>query len=111
MNRIPLDEQIDYFKDKAEASKELFFQWLTDEYEDIVQSYKAALYMEIRHTVVIYGNPLPSDAKQMLLKSLKEIQPRQMNKYLGDKTGCEKLYNSMPKPDYARILAEVMGEV
>ena len=108
---IPLDEQIDYFKDKAEASKELFFQWLTDEYNDIVQSYRVALHREIQHVYRIYGKPLRDDVRTLLIQSLKEIQPRQMNKYLGDKTGCEKIYNSMPKPDYARILAEVMGEV
>ena len=49
--------------------------------------------------------------RDRLNQSLKEIKPRQMSKYLGDKAGCEKIYNSMPKPDYARILAEVMGEV
>lgn len=111
MIRIPLDEQIDYFKDKAEASKELFFQWLADEYEEIVQSYKVALHREIQHVYRIYGKPLRDDVRTLLIQSLKEIQPRQMNKYLGDKTGCEKIYNLMPKPNYNRILAEVMGEV
>jgi len=108
---IPLDEQIDYFKDKAEASKELFFQWLTDEYNDIVQQYRFALFREIWHVKRICGGKLADDVRALLIQSLKEIQPRQMNKYLGDKTGCEKIYNSMPKPDYARLLAEVMEEV
>ena len=60
---IPLDEQIDYFKDKAKASKELFFQWLTDEYEDIVQSYRVALHREIQHVYRIYGKPLRDDVR------------------------------------------------
>lgn len=88
-----------------------FKEWLTTQYEYQTYSYRMALGLELHYTLRIYGTPFPDDVKVMLRKALAEIKPPTMDKYLGDRSGTMIIFNTTPKPDFDRILGEVLETI
>ena len=85
-----------------------FRAWLTEQYHEQATEYRAALDREIRHTVVIYGYPLPKDVRVKLLASLKEIEIPTLGKYpgVGNKENHLLIFKTTPKPNFHLILRE-----
>ena len=90
-----------------------FRTWLIEQYHEQATAYRAALDREIRHTVVIYGYPLPKDVRNKLLASFKEIPVPLLPKYQGEdrrESHIIKIYNSTPKPNWHLILRTTFEE-
>lgn len=88
-----------------------FKEWLVNAYHNQAAAYRAALDMEVRNTIAIYGYPLPKDVRPKLLASLKEIEFPPLAKYDGIKDGNEmKIFNTTPKPNKVLLLRSVIED-
>ena len=88
-----------------------FTEWLTSQYERMCDGYRMALYMEIEHSIKIWGNPLPEDVKVYLTASLRDIKVPEMERWTGDRAGTMEIFNSTHKPNYAAILQESLKSI
>lgn len=89
-----------------------FQQWLSNAYHNQAAAYRAALDMEVRNTICIYGYPLPKDVRVKLLAALREIEFPELAKYDGIKDRNKmKIFNTTPKPNRHLILREVVEQI
>ena len=88
-----------------------FTKWLTSQYQRMADGYRMALYMEIEHTIKIYGHPLPEDVKAHLSAALSDIKVPEMERWTGDRTGTMEIFNNTRKPNFAAILQEAKQSI
>ena len=88
-----------------------FTEWLTSQYERMCDGYRMSLYMEIEHSIKIWGNPLPEDVKVFLTASLSDIKVPEMERWTGERSGTMEIFNNTRKPNYAAILQEAKNTI
>ena len=88
-----------------------FTEWLTSQYQRMVDGYRMSLYMEIEHTKKIYGDTLPEDVKLHLSAALSDIKVPEMQRWTGDRTGTMEIFNNTRTPNYAAILQEAKQSI
>ena len=86
-----------------------FLEWLDDEHHRVATEYRIELYKEIQHCKRIFGKITP-DAKEMLIKALREIPHPAMEKYKGNDATMQ-LYKSAPKVDFLAIFNEAVDTI
>lgn len=88
-----------------------FKEWLTDCHYNMAHEYRIALEREIWHTKRIFPE-ITKDVRHLLLQSLKEIETPKYPRYDGNASKEEqtKIFNQLPRPNYVKIMREVIEE-
>lgn len=90
-----------------------FKTWLTEQYHEQAHSYRVALEREVEHTKRIFGGAIPTDARRLLLQSLKEIPVPKLPKWPYGENGENfmSIFKSITPPNFHRIRREVAEQI